>query len=130
MFEVHGGDTFLSSAPRNTQEDEEGTPMQLGGHLEFVCRDTAVMAGSSEPEGRLEVEEEEEGCRSRETSPERLEQHHSGTVSERHSSQEGEVTRCSHGKKHQKLFSFNRTHTSAEPPLDRSSRSWIGIGFQ
>lgn len=70
--------------------------MQLGGRLEFVCRDAAGTAGSSEPEGRLEVEDEEEGCRSRETSPGRPKPHHSGTmadalVPETYSSQEGEV---------------------------------------
>lgn len=97
MAELHGDNIFLYSAPRNTHQDEEGTTlMQLGGRLEFVCRDTAGMAGSLEPEGRLEVEDEEEGCRSRETSPERAKQRHSGTVadalvSEKHSSQEGEV---------------------------------------
>lgn len=86
--------------PRNTNQDGEFTPMQLGGRHESVCRG---MTGSLEPAGGLE-EEDEEGCGSSETR-----QRHSATAadaldSEQHPScQEGEATFCSHAKR-QKPF--------------------------
>lgn len=72
--------------PRNTNQDED-SPMQQGGCPETDCR--------GGPAGRLEEEDEEEGCR--ETSPDGTRQHHAvaeALVSE----QEGEVTCCSHLK--------------------------------
>lgn len=90
--------------------------MQAGGRPESVCEDAGGMRGSSEPAecsglpqcntkpaGRLEVEgeevdeEEKEGCRSRENSPERTRQSYSDAVTDallpkqHSSSQEGEV---------------------------------------
>lgn len=93
--------------------------MQLGGHPESVCTEAGRMRGSLKPAecfglphcnaenaGRLEVEEEEgdeeEGCKSRENSPERSRQRHSEAMTDallpkqHSSSQEGELTYCSH----------------------------------
>ena len=88
--------------------------MQLGGHPESVCKEAGGTRGSvepteclglpqctAEPAGRLEEEErndkEEEGCRSRENSPESTRQSYSDAVTDallprqHSSSQEGEV---------------------------------------
>ncbi|XP_022624590.1 tumor necrosis factor receptor superfamily member 19-like isoform X1 [Seriola dumerili] len=69
----------------NTHLDEEGAPMQLEGHPESVSAEAGGMMGSSELAERMKVEEEEdcegdeeeEGCRSRENSPERTSQSYS-----------------------------------------------------
>lgn len=97
---------------RNANQDEEGTLTQSGGRLESVCREAAGISSepaecldllqcNAEPAGRPEVEEEEqrdeEGCRSRESSPERSRQTSSDAVTDallpkqHSSSQEGEV---------------------------------------
>lgn len=68
---------------RNTNQDEDDSPMQQGGRLETVCRG--------------EEEDEEEGCR--ETSPVGTRQRLSGAAAETlvsgqdSSAQEGEPTR-------------------------------------
>lgn len=91
----------MSLSDRNTNQDEECTAMQAGGRPESVCEDTGGMRASFEPAecsgppqcnakpaGRLEVEgeevdeEEEEGCRSRENSPERTRQSYSHAVTD------------------------------------------------
>ncbi|XP_078102664.1 tumor necrosis factor receptor superfamily member 19-like isoform X1 [Sander vitreus] len=89
----------MSLSDRNAHQDEEGTPMQLGGHPESVCTEAGRMRGSLKPAecfglphcnaehaGRLEVEEEEgdeeEGCKSRENSPERSRQRHSEAMTD------------------------------------------------
>lgn len=94
--------------------------MQPGGRPESVCKEAGGMRASSEPAeglppcnaepaGRLEVEEEveedeEEGCKSRENSPEGTRRSYSDAVTDAllpkqlSSSQEGEVTYCSHAK--------------------------------
>ncbi|XP_039985942.1 tumor necrosis factor receptor superfamily member 19 isoform X1 [Xiphias gladius] len=92
-----------SLSDRNTDLDDEGNPMQLGGHPELVSAGAGGTTGSSEPaecfglpqpdpepaEG-LEVEEEEdgegdeeeEGRRSRENSSERTRQSYSEAVTD------------------------------------------------
>ncbi|XP_040903078.1 tumor necrosis factor receptor superfamily member 19-like isoform X1 [Toxotes jaculatrix] len=63
----------MSLSDGNTNLDEEGAPMQLAGHAEYVTAEAGGMMGSSEVAERPEVEEEEdregdeeeEGCRSR-----------------------------------------------------------------
>lgn len=87
--------------PRNTNQDGEFTPRQLGGRPESVCRG---MTGSLEPAGGLEEEDEEEGCGSSETRQRNSDTAADALVSEQHPScQEGEATCCSHAK-HQKPF--------------------------
>ncbi|KAG8002140.1 Tumor necrosis factor receptor superfamily member 19, partial [Nibea albiflora] len=106
----------MSLSDGNTNQDEECTVMQAGGRPESVCEDAGGTRGSLEPAecsglpqciakpaGRLEVEgeevdeEEKEGCRSRENSPERTRQSYSDAVTDallpkqHSSSQEGEV---------------------------------------
>ncbi|KAM7413410.1 hypothetical protein PAMA_020683 [Pampus argenteus] len=66
----------------NTNQDEEGNPVQLRGHPEPVPGETAGMTGSTEPAGRPEVDKEEAGCRSRENSPERTRQSYSEAVTD------------------------------------------------
>ncbi|XP_037632126.1 tumor necrosis factor receptor superfamily member 19 [Sebastes umbrosus] len=78
----------------NTHQDEESTPVHVGGHPESVCKEAGGVRGSLEPQcnaepaGRLEVEEddgdgdEEEGCRSRENPPERTRQSYSEAVTD------------------------------------------------
>ncbi|XP_035536153.1 tumor necrosis factor receptor superfamily member 19 [Morone saxatilis] len=84
----------MSLSDGNTNQNEEGTPMQLGGRPESVCEEAAGMREpaeclglpqcNAEPAGRLEVEEEEEdkeeGCR--ENSAERTRQSYSDTVTD------------------------------------------------
>lgn len=91
----------MSLSDGNTNQDEEAAPVQLGGCPESVCKEAGVTRGSSEPAeglkpplydtepaGRLEVEEEEEGedeeegCKSRESSLEGATQSYSGTVTD------------------------------------------------
>ncbi|XP_070685324.1 tumor necrosis factor receptor superfamily member 19 [Pempheris klunzingeri] len=96
----------MSLSDGNTNQDEEGTLMQLGGHPESVCKEAADCLGlpqcNAEPAGRLEADEEEEegdgkdeGRRSGETSPEGTRQPYSDAVTdallpkEHSSSQEG-----------------------------------------
>lgn len=66
----------------NTNQDEEGNPVQLGGHPESVPGEAAGVTGSSEPAGRPEENEEEGGCRSRENSPEGTRQSYSEAVTD------------------------------------------------
>lgn len=88
--------------PRNTNHEED-RPMESRG----------------EPAGRLEEEDEEEGCR--ETSADGTRQQHSNAVAEAlvpeqdASAQEGEATRCAHVKHHK--------------PPESSGVLWIGISF-
>uniref|UniRef100_A0A671V269 Tumor necrosis factor receptor superfamily, member 19 n=1 Tax=Sparus aurata TaxID=8175 RepID=A0A671V269_SPAAU len=87
----------MSLSDGNANQDEEGTLTQSGGRLESVCREAAGISSEpaecldllqcdAEPAGRLEVEEEEqrdeEGCRSRESSPERSRQTSSDAVTD------------------------------------------------
>ncbi|XP_026155024.1 tumor necrosis factor receptor superfamily member 19 [Mastacembelus armatus] len=92
-----------SLSDRNTNPDEEGTPMQLEGHPESFCNQAGWMVGSSEPAEcfglpectpepaglwRLEGEEEHEGvveaeeCSSKEKSPEKAIQSYSEAVTD------------------------------------------------
>ncbi|XP_071327766.1 tumor necrosis factor receptor superfamily member 19 isoform X1 [Trachinotus anak] len=72
----------------NTHLDEEGAPVHLRGHPESVSAENGGMMGSSEPAETLEVKEEEdcgeeeEGCRSRENSPERTGESYSESVTD------------------------------------------------
>lgn len=91
----------MSLSDGNTNQDEEGTPTQLGGRPESACKEDGGMRAASEPAeglapphcnaepaGRPEVDEEEEddeeeeGCRSRQNSPERAGQSYSDTVTD------------------------------------------------
>ncbi|XP_044057562.1 tumor necrosis factor receptor superfamily member 19 isoform X4 [Siniperca chuatsi] len=83
----------MSLSDGNTNQDVEGTPMQLEGRPESVCKEGSepaeclgLLQCNAEPAGRLEVEEEEqeeeEGCRSRENSPERTRQSYSDGVTD------------------------------------------------
>ncbi|XP_008274145.1 tumor necrosis factor receptor superfamily member 19 isoform X2 [Stegastes partitus] len=90
----------MSLSEGNANLKEEGTPMQLEGHPESVYEGAGGMRGSSEaaeyfrrsqcnaePAERLEVEgeeevEEDEGCRSKENSPEKSQQNCSETVTD------------------------------------------------
>ena len=134
---------------RNANQDEEGTLTQSGGRLESVCRKAAGISSESaecldllqcnaEPAGRLEVEEEEqrdeEGCRSRESSPERSRQSSSDAVTDallpkqHSSSQEGEVPQHQKGLSYFAQFPFktqNCTDISTDSPLVYLSHPWI-----
>lgn len=83
----------MSLSDGNINQDEEGTPPQLGGRPQSVCREAGGMRGSPEPAECLglpqaEAEEEEvnkkedEGCRSGENSPERTRQSFSDAVTD------------------------------------------------
>lgn len=157
---------FFIPLPRNTNQDEEGTPVQQGGRLESVCKEADGTRGSSEPAeclglppcnaepaGRLEVEEEEEedeeeGCKSRENSPEGTRRSYSDAATDallprqHSSSQEGEVTYCSHAKDQKPVnmtfyslfISHGSRHKTAHtfllnPLLVCWSLPWIWISF-
>lgn len=66
----------------NTNQDEEGKPVQLGGHPESAPGEAAGATESSEPAGRPEEDEEEGKCRSRENSPEMTRQSYSEAVTD------------------------------------------------
>ncbi|XP_022052923.2 tumor necrosis factor receptor superfamily member 19 isoform X1 [Acanthochromis polyacanthus] len=109
----------MSLSEGNTNLNEDGAPMQLEGRPESVCEGAGGVRGgsepaesfgrsqlSAEPAERLEVEgeeedEEDEGCRSKESSPERSQGNCSEAVTEallpklHKPTQEGEVT-CLH----------------------------------
>lgn len=87
----------MSLSDGNPNQDEEGSPMQLGERPESDCKDATAMRGSAEPtEGNAEpadrgpeVEDEEEenreedeGCGSREKSPERTRQSYSDSATD------------------------------------------------
>lgn len=86
---------------RNTNQDEEGKPVQLGGHPESAPGEAAGATESSEPAGRPEEDEEEGKCRSRENSPEMTRQSYSEAVTDAllpNLTQEGEETLSSNVK--------------------------------
>lgn len=140
--------------PRNTNQDEEGTPTQLGGRPESACKEDGGMRATSEPAeglapphcnaepaGRPEVDEEEEddeeeeGCRSRQNSPERAGQSYSDTVTDalipkqHSSSQEGEPTYCPYCKTPETYRNKTAHKFPPNSPTACLALPWICISF-